>query len=495
MFSARIPLVVTITVLLVLSGGGVAASPFDDLVGRVPAGVNAIMTVDVEGMYKSEIAVKGDWQANKATSYVTQPILLPPDARRFLMATKLDTETLAMSWGVVIMDRTAMPSLPLLARAESGRIDKIAETDVVWSPHDIYYVKFSDKIMGGIMPANRQSVTRWITQRGAWKGTGLSSYLGKVLESSDAQRHQVVMAVDLEDLLDPAEVLDKLRASPTMANHSADLEATADIISSIKGVALGIKFTDKASGTFVINFGKEATGTQDFIKPLLLETFDNLEINLKDFESWTASVTGNRVRLTGDFSRSGLSLIASLLEFPTPRNVAAPETTQEIKDGDRGGELPVAKASQQYFQSVSELIDAVQEHPSSSVWMRKTVDHISDVPVRNVDPELLAYGVEVSDLLLTAADKHTESRLEADARQSAIKPQSTQRYSYRGSYHRGYRGSSPNSYRSQNYGERQRLEAEGRVKASKATNEMLRKVAELTAKVRATMAERYSMEF
>ena len=98
----------------------------------------------------------------------------------------------------------------------------------------------------------------------------------------------------------------------------------------------------------------------------------------------------------------------------------------------------MAVASQTYFQSVSALLGAVYEHPRSSIWMRKTASRIDRQPIINVDPDLLAYSGQVSVLLRLVAATLSEGRFEAEARITAIPPDSGY-YAVRGV--RGRRGS------------------------------------------------------
>lgn len=350
-------------------------------------------------------------------------------------------------------------------------------------------MKFSNRLMGIISPASRQNAKRWIEQRGAWKGGPLSGFLQKAIASASTHPAQVVMALDLEDVPDFERVMGRIGSFKTLEGRNVDLDGLANLICTVKGMTFAIHVTDQRSGTMTIEFGQDAAPLNDFLKPFLIEFLEEFEIALKDFDQWHASVSGGTVTFEGPLSKSGMSFIASLLEMPSPIDAPQGLTAEQIKSTDPGAATPVAQASQAYFQSVNELLIAVNEHPRSSIWMRKTANRIDRQPIINVDPDLLAYSGQVSVLLHEAADTLGERRLKADARKAAIKPDSGY-YSaggVRGRYRRyGW------TYRSSNVGEQRRIESEERLKGITAANEILREIRDMTGKIRAELAARYA---
>ncbi len=477
------------SLFVVLVSAQVLGAEFGDLLSRVPPGANVIMLIDVEQLHRSPLAKIEDSKKAHEKAYHATPILLPPDAKRFVLAAYLPLPDVSPVWEVAVMERSLTPTMAKLARLENGHVDELGGVKVVLSPYDAYFVKFSNSLMGIISPASRQNAKRWIEQSGAWKGAPLSGYLQKVIASASSRPAQVVMAIDLEDAPDFERVKGRIGSFRTLENRDADLDSLANLICSIKGLTFAIHVTDHRKGTMTIEFGQDAAPLSGFLKPFLIEALEEFEIALRDFDEWNASVSGSTVTFEGPLSKSGMRFIASLLELPSPIDAPQGLTAEQIKNADLGAATPVAQASQAYFQSVNELIIAVNEHPRSSIWMRKTASRIDRQPIINVDPDLLAYSGQVSVLLHEAADTLGERRLKADARSAAIQPDGGY-YAVggvRGRYRRHGWG-----YRSTNYGEHRRIQGEERLKGITVANEILREIGAMTAKIRVELAQRYA---
>ncbi len=480
------------SLFVILISASVLGAEFGDLLSRVPPAANAIMLIDVEQLLQSPLAKKEGSKKAYEEKYHVTPILLPPDAKRFVLAAYLPLPDVQAAWEVAVMERSLTPTMAKLARLENGHVDELAGVKVVRSAYDAYFVKFSNHLMGIISPASRQNAKRWIEQSGAWKGGPLSGYLQKAVGLASTRPAQVVMAIDLEDAPDFERVKGRIGSFRTLENRDVDLDTLARLICSIKGLTFAIHVTDHRQGTMTIEFGLDAAPLGGFLKPFLIESLELFEIALKDFDAWTASVSGNTVTFEGPMSKSGMSFIASLLEMPSPSDAPQGLTAEQIRSTDPGAATSVAQASQTYFQSVNELLIAVNDHPRSSIWMKKTASRIDRQPVLNVDPELLDYSGQVSYMLREGAATLGQRRLKADARSAAVQPDGGY-YAVtgvRGRYRRhGY------AYYSSNYGEHRRIQSEERLKGVTAANEILREIGDMTVKIRAEMAGRYQLGF
>src|SRR5829696_22980 len=78
-------------VLLVLVSGQtpvLAAPPvsFQTLAQRLPAASNAVVAVNVSKVLASPYAKREHWGSNAADAWAKQPVMIPPGARRLIMA-------------------------------------------------------------------------------------------------------------------------------------------------------------------------------------------------------------------------------------------------------------------------------------------------------------------------------------------------------------------------------------------------------------------------
>ncbi len=98
------------------------------------------------------------WKEKFATRSSEQPIILPPEARRFVLASHLDPlNNLRSEWEAAVIDLSEPLSLNLLARAEGGYIDTIGDTSVVWTPSHAYLIQLDKQLMGMVYPDDRQA--------------------------------------------------------------------------------------------------------------------------------------------------------------------------------------------------------------------------------------------------------------------------------------------------------------------------------------------------
>ena len=133
---------------------------------------------------------------------------------------------------------------------------------------DSYVIRFSDQMLGAFGPSNRQLVSSWIQQ----SDVELSPYLREALGYVDAGT-EVIMAIDATDAITPAFVQERLEGmdNADIKNSKVSQADIVKILSSLKGVMLGITFGREAFGKIKVDFGQDATPLADIAKPLLLD--------------------------------------------------------------------------------------------------------------------------------------------------------------------------------------------------------------------------------
>src|SRR5580704_7390663 len=151
---------------------------FDDLMLRVPGGANALVLIDVDAFYSSPMAVNKGWKATFERKWSEQPILLPPEAKRFVLASHLDPlNNLRSDWETAVVELGTPVPMTTIARAEGGYLDTIDSTPVAWTPSHAYFVEFDKQLLGVAYPDDRQAVARWITLTKTGQSAPLSPYL------------------------------------------------------------------------------------------------------------------------------------------------------------------------------------------------------------------------------------------------------------------------------------------------------------------------------
>ena len=125
--SSRLVQIVMIIFLIAISSKiGQAQGRFDDLLRRLPASTNALMVIDVKAVHNSPLATKEGWKAQHQSTYVKQPIILPPESDRLVLAAQMNpNREFAQAWEGAVISLTEPLSMQSIAKAEGGYADNI----------------------------------------------------------------------------------------------------------------------------------------------------------------------------------------------------------------------------------------------------------------------------------------------------------------------------------------------------------------------------------
>jgi hypothetical protein len=376
-------------------------------------------------------------------------------------------------------------------------------------------VQLGSQTVAAMSPANRQVVGRWLREARAQQATSLSPYLQEAIGFVD-QGTPIIMALDLRDVLPPQRVQERLKASETMKNRTVDVDALTDLVCSIRGVTLGILIREPPYGSIKIDFDKDASMIADFAKPLLLEILSNQSAMIEDFEDWKPNVQGKRVTISGNLSPSGMRRIMSLMESPisfvhAARKGAAQEDPGEADKAD------VAQASKTYFDGIISLFEDLQGRKGTAshinqygVWFDKYARKVDQLPMLNVDSELLDYGQYVATQLRNASGAIKGIGMRSRVRQvnavANMEPPVQYaggvygghrygRYGWYGGYRQGYVGNPIQGSLRQEQSVRTQIRTQERVGGAANARAIMQDLKNTTTEVRRKMTEKYQIEF
>jgi hypothetical protein len=382
-----------------------------DLVKRAPAGANALILIDVEGLASSPVAVREKWREKKLAAAAGLPEL-PRDARALLLASKLDDANgFESQWDVGLEELKYGVVMETLAKAEGGYVDDVEGLPAAYSPRGAHFVSLTPQILGVMFPANRQEFGRWVRSVKQATEPQVAPYLKDAILGGRGTA-QFAMALDLQDLLAPPQVRAALRRSPTIAARTVDLDRVTKVIASVKGFACSVKADDTLYGTVRVDFGEPTDSLLGIAKPLLLEALENQGVMIPDLRDWRETVSGRSVSLQGTLSTKGLRTLMSLVAIPlsslaTGRAEDAPadSRSEATKAAPKGNESSRARRSKIYFDEITARLDDLRKRAKERtlrqlrVWGDKYAKEIDRLPILDVDEELVAFGSQVSQLL------------------------------------------------------------------------------------------------
>jgi hypothetical protein len=379
------------------------AGDFDDLLKRIPAEANSIVCCDVAAVQSSPLGSSAAWQERRRQTYGASLSSLPSSLQKIIIASHMDPSTLGHGWQIAVGQLRNNVTVAQLAKLESGTIDSLDGKEIVLTPRNSYITIIEPQIVGMRRPANRQETGRWLRSVKNNDKPLVSRYL-QVAAARVTPKFQFILAMDLTDVFDVTGLKTKLANSRTMSGSKADINGMAKLLSGMQGLMLSVGISDSMNGELRLDFTDDVRPYSQYMKQLVLEVLDNIGAHLEELTSWDVAQTENTVTLRGKVSLDMAQLIQSAVIRPSA--VIRSEPVQP----PGGGELvtdpkaEAAIASARYFAHLREQLELLKNCKARSFkqlgyWYWKGAEQIDDLPILNVDPELLQFGVQISATL------------------------------------------------------------------------------------------------
>ena len=475
-----------------------AASAFDHLLTRVPAGANALVLIDVESTLASPVAQKEGWGKELELSYVNRPVFLPPEAKKLVLASALrTTDQFSRLWELAAMELSEPMSMRSIARSEGGYVETIAGVSAAWTPSDAYFVSLGDRELGVMFPAERQRVARWVERSQGNPVVRLTGYL-KAATSMATKKVPIMFAIDLKDVVKPHEVAERLQESETVNKAGVDINAATEIISSLQGAMLRVALGNDVQGQLRVDFAKSVAPLKTIAKELVVGALDNLGAHVEDLESWKVELEDKAITMRGPLSEDGQRRVFSVVEIPSTK-------FSTLKDAEGEGskevsESKVREASLTYFRATDVLIKDLRRdlrgNKASSAVMERYARKIDRMPILNVDDELLDYGSQLAETLRTMALSKRQGGVQAGTQTTGM-GQGRQGSSYGNYGYLGWANSGGNQLYAakESAAERSAIKAQAMAESKNMRVEGFKLIDEHSAAIRRQMTQKYGVEF
>ena len=472
-----------------------ARAQFEELAAHVPESANALALFNVDQVRQSNSASQATWKAEYEKLLREGRVSLPPGVSRCIAAAQLEIGSLEPLWEITLVDYDQEPDLTSIARLNHRQVESISGKPTVFVRDDLCMVQLGPTRMAALFPGNRQELSRWIKRTSSKKDVTISAYLGRALQY-EVQGSDIIIALDLEDAIDPERIRQGLAESPTVKKYGLNVDRVAALMNGLQGLVLGIRMGKEAHSKLRIDFSGDPSILGDAAKPLMLELAAKIGAKISDLGDWKATIEKQRVSLEGTLSPAGLRRVTSLIEPPSS-DVAAAEKSKEDESTDSskpatknkadsaasGSET--ALASQRYFRSIQTLLDDLNADVKSAVtigqagvWMQKYANRIDRLPSLNVDRDALNYGAYVSQELRAASAAVKGIGITSGAKRSAV-------------YDSG------NAYYDRFYSDaaRRQVNAEARATGATSAVDIINEIAKASGNVRRTLSQRYMLDF
>jgi hypothetical protein len=233
--------------------------------------------------------------------------------------------------------------------------------------------------------------------------SGQSPYLRAAL--ANVGNATMVSAIDLKHALDANAVQAFLNKLPSMKGQAANAPSLAKLFAGIKGFTFSATMTDKVTAKLKIDFSNSPKAFSQYLPNVVDDLLAEGGAIIDDFREWTPSFDDTSMTMEGRLSASNLRRVLSLFEVPGDVGY------RQVGDkSDAPGELAEqAVASRRYYNSLSELLTELKNvkmlstdkplddrYKRYAYWYESYAQKISQLNSRNVDPELAAFGAQLS---------------------------------------------------------------------------------------------------
>ena len=482
--------------LLFVGVGSVSAETPATLMKWVPADTNAVAIVDVEALFRTPLAMRENLRQKMADAFVNHELSVPPESKRVIFASQLGLSSqLQPEWELSVIELARTPSFAVIARREGGQLDTVAGQSAVRLAHGTTGVELAPGVVLATSQPNRQVVSRWVAAAKKPGAQLVSPYLTQAAGQINATS-PLVLALDLSECVTAPAARAFLATQEPLKNKTAEQADLSELLASVKGATLAVSFGDHRAGTLRVDFGKPAAGLKPYAKDLLGAVLDEVGASLDDFDNWSASVTGMSVTWTGEISTVGLRKIVSLIapgsghrdlspEEASPSAATSPETTK-------------AATSQKFFRSVKGLIDELHQtlnktRDNHAVWFERYARKIDDLPIKDVDKDLLTFGGNVSNSFRYQAQAKRMAGVRTGVREAQPNYQTVSGYNSVGPY--GTYGTYSWSTTVRTEPERGQIRAEENATATQVRISEWKQIEDGMVQVRRVLTERYNVEF
>ncbi len=396
--------------LLLCASGAMAVDA--SLINRMPGNANLILAIDADGFIHSPVAADQGWDKANPDQFPKSPNPLPdaPGLKQLLVSANIDTRSAQTEWQTSLLQLSADVNLFTIVARHGGEFDSIAGRPVAVVRGDTFFVDFGSQLLGVTWPADRRFAAQWIRQ-------GETKLLSTYLAAAAAQAGQgtpVVLAMDLSDTVSESSARRRLQDDPPAAG--IDSSVIAPIMASLKGVTIKIAMGDAVSPqtpsvAATIDFGKDASAFAPIAKAIVTDILAQRGLPIPDVDQWTFTAAGSSVTVTGPLAIKSLDRILGLMHTPDPGAMAAPVASAPNGAAQPAAQAPApqeskAVASQKYYRSVSRMLDDISSGTSlqsNAGMLASDARRIDQLPILNVDPDLISWGTDVSAAMRNSA--------------------------------------------------------------------------------------------
>lgn len=389
-------MIAQLILLHLLLSSPIVADEWDALEKWLPAPTNAILVIDAQSLFDSQLARANGWRETHANQFELGLTMLPPMAKQFLLATELDLQHLEPMWEFVAMSLLHPVALQDVRQITQGEFDTLGGLETVRTPRGSFVTPIASQAVALVRIAERQWADQMMAQAAARQSSVLSSFLSMATQRVAQGECQIAVAVRLDSMVTNQELLGAIEQSELVARSNtqpAELRAT---LASLEGLVFTIRADESLRGRLEIVFQQQPELAQVESKALILGMLETAGASLPEFANWESATGIHSLAIEGELSIAGLARVLSLLHYDTSEfdslqaNISPPQTREANESTIR------------YVKRVTRLMEGLARGAQSNslntqvLWADRGAKEIVRAIRDDVDSKVAELGYQIA---------------------------------------------------------------------------------------------------
>jgi hypothetical protein len=376
-----------------------AQTPPAELLKSLPGPFNTATVINVESILASPRAKKDSWDKITETSYIAGAIPIHPSMQRIVTATELAPGKGRGEMMAVVPMKAAV-NLEKIGSGLHGQSVNIGGDNVIATPNGNYLVKLEDNLLGLMRTTHRQDVSRWIKAKKDKTLPAPDKYLTNAVASWGNKNH-ILIAVDVDDLFDKADVVSAMAASPLTEQDKKSADAIVKFLGGLKGVRIIGTFSEAGTELRIVLDGTvPPSANPEIMREFVGELLERARVPLTDLRAAVAKNENENFSLTLKINDDELGFLMSLVLPPITQDLDATHNLTVLPGGANKA------ATTKYLATVNKTLDDLKKRTETgtdpfqtALWYDSAARNIEAMSILGVEKVAVEFAYGSCELL------------------------------------------------------------------------------------------------
>lgn len=373
-----------------------AQTPLNILGSLVPDTANLVAVIRVQELLDSPMGRAANWRQAHQAAFLNGAATVPTNATMLVRAAHVQPDHNRVVWSLALAQMQGTWTLRTLSQPTGGVIQQVNNHPVLVLSSDAIATQLPGNRLAILSPASRHDLGRFLRHTTETLN-GVSPQKSWAETQIDSSKSHIMLSLDMRDTFDPVVAANYLQSTLAFAGKQNEARIMGQILSDLEFIEFDVDANSQLDMTIKMSFSRSPTRPASELQQVFVSYLDDYGFHLDEIESAKATLNGRVLTLTNTISDASLRMVLSLI-----RGVGAGTLLPESHSAQTPEEATLA-ASIAYFQTVNQLVDDLfkqasrgRDYQRVASWYDNFARRIDELPIRNVDPDLLRYGRSIS---------------------------------------------------------------------------------------------------